>query len=180
MSQQPRTHSISCNDDPSSTENNTLSRRNFLKYSAGTVGTAALSGALAACSAGGFGGGSNSGGGGTVTINFWDMAWGNNSYFDVGKQLVNEFNNTHKGINVVYRGTPWANWYQTFTTAIGSGTQPDISTGASFMGAQFYSTHNVLALDDVLDEVKKKGQYDDFLPNALWCSAGSISAPSFS
>ncbi len=102
-----------------------------------------------------------------VTLNFWDMAWGNSSYFDVGKQLVNQFNSSHKGINVVYRGTPWANWYQTFTTAIGSGTQPDISTGAAFMGAQFYSTHNVLPLDDVVSEVKKNGQYDDFLPNSF-------------
>ncbi len=172
MSQEPRpscTHDISCNDAPSSTTNSTFSRRNFLKYSTGVASAAAFSGVLAACSAAGFGGGggTSSGGGGTVTINFWDMAWGNNSYFDIGKQLVNEFNNSHKGINVVYRGTPWANWYQTFTTAIGSGTQPDISTGASFMGAQFYSTHDVLALDDVVDEVKKNGQYNDFLPNAF-------------
>ena len=79
------------------------SRRDFLKYSAGAVGATGISGILAACAAGGFGGGSSStSGGGTVTINFWDMAWGNNSYFDVGNQLVNEFNNTHKGITVVY------------------------------------------------------------------------------
>jgi multiple sugar transport system substrate-binding protein len=169
MPQQPRTHDIFRNDDSRSPKNSTLSRRNFLKHSAEVAGAASLSGVLAACSAAGFGGGnsSSSGGGGTVTINFWDMAWGNNSYFDVGKQLVNEFNNTHRGINVVYRGTPWANWYQTFTTAIGSGTQPDISTGASFMGVQFYATHNVLALDDVLDEVKKNGQYSDYLPNVF-------------
>jgi multiple sugar transport system substrate-binding protein len=146
---------------------NELSRRDFLKYSMGAVGATGASGLLAACAANGFGGGGSSSGGGTVTINFWDMAWGNSSYFDVGKQLVNEFNATHKGINVVYRGTPWANWYQTFTTALGSGTQPDISTGASFMGVQFYATHDVLALDDVLDEVKKNGQYDDYLPGVF-------------
>lgn len=165
MSQQLPTSDTSNNGT-----NGSLSRRNFLKHSAQVAGAASLSGVLAACSASGFGGGSSSsssGGGGSVTINFWDMAWGNNSYFDVGKQLVNEFNNTHKGINVVYRGVPWANWYQTFTTAIGSGTQPDISTGASFMGAQFYSTHNVLELDDLVDEVKKNGQYNDFLPGVF-------------
>lgn len=151
------------------TKQSGLTRRDFLKYSAGAAGASGLSGLLASCSLSGFGGGntSNSGGGGTVTINFWDMAWGNNSYFDVGKQLVNEFNASHKGINVVYRGTPWTNWLQTFTTAVGSGTPPDISTGGSFMGAQFYASHNVLPLDDVLAEIKQNGQYNDYLPGAF-------------
>ncbi len=173
MSQQSNTNDAHINDvnshaTPNNEKESGLSRRNFLKYSAGAVGATSVSGFLAACAAGGFGGGSSSsGGGGAVTINFWDMAWGNNSYFDVGKQLVNDFNNSHRGINVVYRGTPWANWYQTFTTALGSGTQPDISTGASFMGAQFSSTNNVLPLDDLVDQVKKNGQYDDYLPGVF-------------
>src|SRR2546430_1030490 len=69
----------------------------------------------------------------------------------------------------IFRGpcSPWSNWYQTFTTAIGSGTQPDISTGASFMGAQFSAANDVLPLDDVLDEVKKNGQYNDYLPGVF-------------
>jgi multiple sugar transport system substrate-binding protein len=146
-----------------------VTRRKFLKYSAGAaVGAASFSSFLAACSAGGFGGNnSTGGGGGNVTINFWDMNWGNNSYFDVAKQLVTQFNNTHKGITVKYQGLPWNNWYQTFTTALGSGTGPDISTGGSFMGVQFYSTNDVLALDDVLDQVKANGQFNDYLPNSF-------------
>src|SRR5438105_15666685 len=110
MSTQPNTNDVNTNDvntnDSSTSNTNTrLSRRDFLKYSAGAVGAAGISGILAACAAGGFGGGSSSssGGGGTVTINFWDMAWGNSSYFDVGNQLLKEFNNTHKGITVIYR-----------------------------------------------------------------------------
>jgi multiple sugar transport system substrate-binding protein len=173
MSTQHNTNDVHINevnssDSSTGNKNNGLSRRDFLKYSAGIVGATSVSGLLAACSAGGFGGSSSSsGGGGSVTLNFWDMAWGNNSYFDVGNQLVKEFNNTHKGITVVYRGTPWANWYQTFTTAIGSGTQPDISTGASFMGAQFSGANDVLPLDDLVDEVKKNGQYNDYLPGVF-------------
>src|SRR5438876_1283625 len=173
MSQLPDANDLPVN--AANTENNEklsgLTRRNFLKYSAGAVGASSISGLLAACSTSGFGGNNTnttgSGGGGAVTINFWDMAWGGNSYFDVGKQLVNDFNASHKGINVAYRGTPWTNWLQTFTTAIGSGSPPDISTGGSFMGAQFYSTHNVLPLDDVLAEIKQNGQYNDYLPGAF-------------
>src|SRR5260370_21383976 len=161
------TNDVTTNDSSTSKKNNALSRRDFLKYSAGAVGAASLSGIVAACSAAGFGGTSSSSGGGAVTINFWDMAWGNNSYFDVGNQMVKDFNNSHKGITVVYRGTPWANWYQTFTTAMGCGTQPDISTGASFMGAQFSGANDVLPLDDLVDEVKKNGQYNDYLPGVF-------------
>ena len=155
-------------DLSTSNTHHSLTRRDFLKYSAGVVGATGLSGILAACAAGGFGGGTTgSGGGGAVTLNFWDMAWGGPNYFDVGNQLVKEFNNTHKGITVVYRGTPWANWYQTFTTAIGSGTQPDISTGASFMGAQFSGANDVLPLDDLLSEIKGNGQFNDYLPGVF-------------
>src|SRR5947209_3936785 len=109
MSQQPNpNHDDHIDDVQSNTASNTekesgLSRRDFLKYSAGAVGATSLAGFLAACSAGGFGGGGSggsSGGGGAVTINFWDMAWGGSTYFDVGKSLVNDFNNSHKGINV--------------------------------------------------------------------------------
>jgi multiple sugar transport system substrate-binding protein len=160
-------HHITSPDIAGDEKSSTLSRRRFLKYSAGAVGAASVSGVLAACAAGGFGGGSTSSGGGSVTINFWDMNWGNSAYFDTAKKLVNEFNTSHKGINVVYRGIPWANWYQTFNTALGSGTQPDISTGAAFMGVQFASSRHVLLLDDVVDQVKKNGQYDDFLPNVF-------------
>src|SRR5690242_19369531 len=105
MSQQNHTNDVPSKDvnstfASSSDKGSTLSRRHFLKYSAGALGATSASGFLAACAAGGFGGGSNSGnsggGGGAVTINFWDMAWGGNTYFDVGKSLVNDFNNSHK------------------------------------------------------------------------------------
>lgn len=154
-------------DASSSSKNTGITRRDFIKYSAGIVGATSLSGTLAACAAGGFGGSSGSSGGGTVTVNFWDMAWGGPNYFDVGQSLVNDFNNSHKGIKVVYRGTPWANWYQTFTTAIGSGTQPDISTGGSFMGAQFAGANDVLPLDDLVSQVKSDGSYNDYLPGVF-------------
>ncbi|HTI13463.1 MAG TPA: sugar ABC transporter substrate-binding protein [Dictyobacter sp.] len=144
-----------------------VSRRNFLKYSAGAaVGAASFSSFLAACSAGGFGNSSGSSGG-NVTIQFWDANWGSGTYFDTAQKLVTEFNNTHKGITVKYTGIPWNNWYQNFTTAVGSGTAPDICTGGTFMGVQFDADNDVLALDDVVSELKSNGQYNDFLPGAF-------------
>jgi multiple sugar transport system substrate-binding protein len=42
-----------------------------------------------------------------------------------------------------------------------------MSTGGSFMGVQFYADNDVLELDDVVEQAKKNGQYNDFLPNAF-------------
>src|SRR5713226_9328491 len=79
MSQEPNTNdvhvnAIHANDASGDEKSKGLSRRDFLKYSAGTVGATGISGLLAACAANGFGGGGSSGGGGAVTLNFWDMA----------------------------------------------------------------------------------------------------------
>jgi multiple sugar transport system substrate-binding protein len=60
------------------------------------------------------------------------MIWGAPEYIDAGKALVAQFNQEHPDITVTYRSIPWANWYQTFVTAIGSGTAPDLSTGAGY------------------------------------------------
>ncbi len=66
MSTQSDTNDVNVHDPSTSNENDRLSRRDFLKYSAGVVGAASVSGLLAACSAAGFGGSSSSGGGGAV------------------------------------------------------------------------------------------------------------------
>src|SRR5580658_3624968 len=64
-----------------------------------------------------------------IDLQFWDMIWGGPEYIDSGKALVAQFNQEHPDITVNYRSIPWSNWYQTFLTAIGSGTAPDLSTG---------------------------------------------------
>src|SRR5260221_4152001 len=61
-----------------------------------------------------------------VTVNFWDMIWGPPEYIDAAKKLVDRFDQENPKIQVRYRSVPWANWYQTYVTAIGSGTAPDI------------------------------------------------------
>ena len=61
-----------------------------------------------------------------VDLQFWDMIWGGPEYIDSGKALVAQFNQEHPDITVNYRSIPWSNWYQTFLTAIGSGTELSI------------------------------------------------------
>ncbi|TDF93285.1 ABC transporter substrate-binding protein [Paenibacillus piri] len=99
---------------------------------------------------------------GTVELKFWDMVWGPPEYIEVAKKLVAKFNEENPGIKVSYQSTPWDNWYQTFTTAIASGTAPDVSTGAGYQAFQFYQMGAILPVDDVVDEMKKAGKLDDF------------------
>jgi multiple sugar transport system substrate-binding protein len=102
-----------------------------------------------------------------VDLQFWDMIWGPPEYIDTGKALVAQFNQEHPDITVTYRSVPWTNWYQTFVTAIGSGTAPDISTGAGYQAVQLYDQGAILPIDDVINEWKSGGKLDDFLPGTV-------------
>jgi multiple sugar transport system substrate-binding protein len=102
-----------------------------------------------------------------VDLQFWDMIWGPPEYIDAGKALVTEFNQEHSDISVTYRSIPWTNWYQTFLTAIGSGTAPDISTGAAYQAVQLYDQGAILPIDDLISQWKSNGKLDDFLPSTI-------------
>ena len=102
-----------------------------------------------------------------VSLNFWDMIWGPQQYIDAARGLVERFNRENPTINVSYRSVPWANWYQTFVTAISSGTAPDISTGAGYQAVQLYDADAILPIDDVIAELRADGQADDFLPGTI-------------
>jgi multiple sugar transport system substrate-binding protein len=102
-----------------------------------------------------------------VKLNFWDMIWGPPEYIDSAKELVSQFNKEHPNIQVEYRSVPWNNWYQTFVTAISSGTAPDLSTGAGYQAVQLYDQGAIRPIDDVIEEMKADGDLADFLPNTV-------------
>jgi multiple sugar transport system substrate-binding protein len=52
-------------------------------------------------------------------------------------------------------------------TAIGSGTAPDISTGAGYQAVQLYEQGAILPIDDVIDRWRQKGKLNDFLPRTI-------------
>jgi multiple sugar transport system substrate-binding protein len=102
-----------------------------------------------------------------VDLQFWDMIWGGPEYIDAGRALVAQFNQEHPDITATYRSVPWTNWYQTFLTAIGSGTAPDLSTGAGYQAVQLYDQGAILPIDDVISLWKANGKLDDFLPKTV-------------
>lgn len=103
----------------------------------------------------------------SVTLDFWDMGWGPPEYIDVAQELVAQFNEEHPEIEVEYRAIPWANWYQTFLTAVGSGTAPDVSTGASFLPVQFYDVGAIRPIDELIAEMEADGELQDYVPGVV-------------
>lgn len=99
----------------------------------------------------------------SVSIDFWDMIWGGTEYPVAAQALVDKYNAEHPDVKVVYRSVPWTNWYETYVTAIASGSAPDISTGAGFQAVQFYDQGAILPLDDLVKELDTS----DFAPGSL-------------
>lgn len=155
----------------------TLSRRQFLKAAA-AVGVAMP--VLAACAPVATSPGGAPAAGATsapaagsapaqavADVMYWDMVWGPPEFIDTGKKLVEQYNQSQGKYKVTYQSTPWANWYQTFLTAIGSGTAPDVSTGAGYQAVFFYDQGAIDPVDDVVEAVKADGTMKDAIPGAF-------------
>ena len=102
-----------------------------------------------------------------VNIDYWDMVWGPPEYIDTAKGLVEQFNGEHPDIQVTYTSVPWTNWYQTYVTAVGSGTAPCASTGAGYQAAQLSDFGAIRPMDDLLEELRASGDADDFVEGTL-------------
>jgi len=98
-----------------------------------------------------------------VVLKFWDMVWGPEPYNDTARSIVEEFNRTHPDIKVEYEIIPWQGFYERFVTAVTAGEAPDISTGSTAMPVQMAAMGAALPIDDLLEELKKSGEYEDFI-----------------
>lgn len=146
-----------------------MSRRQFLRLlSAGTatVGLVACAPPAAAPQASS-GAQANAPAAAATEIAFWDMVWGPPEYIDTAKKLVDDFNKQSGKLKVNYQSTAWSGWPQVFTTAIGSGSAPEISTGGGYQAVQFYSQGAIIPLDDVVTDLKNSGKLSDFLPGTV-------------
>ena len=145
----------------SGTTRNPISRRGFLGIAASTAAVPLL----AACNVSG----SNSGGsGGTADpIKFWDQPWGTTAYNDLGKKITDAYSPAAGMGKANYQVIPWNNFYQTYASAIASGTGPAVSSGGGFQPFQFAEQGAIAYADNLLEAWKKDGTYDDFLPGIL-------------
>lgn len=129
------------------------------------LGAAALaSPALAACGkSSSSGSGSSSGG----TLKFWDMPWGTTTYNPAASKLTTSYKPASGLPKASYQEIQWANFTQTFSSAIASKVGPAVSTGGGFQAFQYAAQGAIAYADDVIATFKKDGTYDDFLPGIV-------------
>ncbi|MET1087736.1 MAG: extracellular solute-binding protein [Arthrobacter sp.] len=143
----------------SSAASSAFSRRGFLGFAA----AAASAPLLAACG----GGSATQTGGGSGVLKFWDMPWATPAYNDAAKKIAEGYAPASGNLKASYQTIQWTNFYQTFSSAIASKTGPAVSTGGGFQAFQFEQQGQIAYADKVLEELKKNGMYDDFLPGVL-------------
>lgn len=141
-----------------STAGSALTRRSFL----GLAGAGMATAALAACSSGGTGGKSAPG-----ILKFWNMPDGGPSFLTLDKKITAAYKPASGLPKVSYQQIPWANFNQTFSSAVVSKTGPAVSGGGGTQAFQFAKQGYIAYADDLLDSWKSDGLYDDFLPGLI-------------
>ncbi|ROQ37001.1 multiple sugar transport system substrate-binding protein [Frondihabitans sp. PhB188] len=133
-----------------------VSRRGFL----GLIGSAAAVTTLAACSGGG-------GGGASGAMKFWNMPWGGPAFNPLDKTITLDYKPKSGLPTPTYQAIQWANFTQTFASAMASKTGPAVSSGGGTQAFQFDKQGFIAHADDLLDSWKSNGLFDDFLPGLL-------------
>ncbi|WP_375390071.1 extracellular solute-binding protein [uncultured Amnibacterium sp.] len=128
------------------------------------VGAAAV-GLLAACSSsGGSGGGSGKAG---QPLKFWNQPWGAPAFLAEDQRISAAYKPKSGFGKVQYRQVQWANFTQTYSTAVAANTGPAVSSGGGTTAFLFESQGKIAYADDLLESWKKNGIYDDFLPGLV-------------
>ncbi|WP_308465917.1 ABC transporter substrate-binding protein [Rathayibacter soli] len=131
-----------------------FTRRGFI----GLAGGVAATSLLAACSSGGGGGASGS----TKAIKFWNMPWGNTDFNKLDKKITLAYKPASGLGAATYQEIQWANFTQTFSSAVASNTGPAVSSGGGTQAFQFAQQGKIAYADNLLDSWKKNGIYADF------------------
>ena len=134
------------------------------------AGVSALAvGALAACSTGGGSGSGSSGGSGDASkpLKFWNQPWGAPAFLTEDKRIAAAYKPKSGFGPVQYQQIQWANFLQTYSTAIAANNGPAVSSGGGTQAFLFEDQGKIAYADDLLESWKKNGIYDDFLPGVV-------------
>ena len=157
---------------------NHVSRRGFLGLGMGAASAAFLA-ACGGSSSSGSGSGSSSGGSGS-TMKFWDMPWAAAAYNTAAKNLVTTYKPASGLPSVAYQQIQWANFTETFASAVASNTGPAVSTGGGFQAFQYAQQGAIAYADHLVQTFKTDGTYSDFLPGqveAMKTPGGYVAVP---
>jgi multiple sugar transport system substrate-binding protein len=133
-------------------------RRGFL----GLSGTAAAGALLAACGSPG-----SSGGGSTGPLKFWNQPWGGPAFNPLDKKITTAYKPAGGLPAANYQVVQWANFLQTYTSAVASNTGPAVSSGGGTQVFIFAHQGKIAYADHLIDSWKSNGIYDDLLPGTV-------------
>jgi multiple sugar transport system substrate-binding protein len=119
---------------------------------------------LAAC---GDSGGGGSSGSSTDALKYWDMPWGQAAYNPAAQTLTEAYKPASGLPAATYQVIPWANFSQTFSSAIASNTGPAVSAGGGFQAFQYSEQGAIAYADNLIASWQKSGFADDFLPGTI-------------
>ncbi|MFZ0214500.1 MAG: sugar ABC transporter substrate-binding protein [Candidatus Dormiibacterota bacterium] len=143
-----------------------VNRRTFLGMAGVAVSVPAL---LAACG-GSSPSGSTGGGSGDTSgqpIKFWNQPWGNTTFNTLDGTITEGYKPAKGYPKATYQVIQWANFLQTYTSAVTSNTGPACSSGGGTQAFLFAHQGYIQYADDLLGQWKSNGLYDDFLPGLL-------------
>src|SRR5918997_7232632 len=135
--------------------NTGLSRRSFLGLSAAAIAAPAL---LAGC-------GNDSGS--SEPLKFWNMPWGQTTFNPLDEKITEAYQPAEGMPEVTYQVIQWANFNQTFASAVASKTNPAVSSGGGTQAFQFEDQGGLEYVDELYETWKGNGLLDDFLPGLV-------------
>jgi len=139
--------------------------RRTLLAGAGSVAAATL---LAACSTGpGTGGGSGSSSGSGKPLKFWNMPWGPQAFLTEDKRITAAYKPAKGDPSVTYQQIQWANFTQSFSTAVAGNTNPAVSSGGGTTAFLFEKQGKIQYLDSLINGSDWSSIKSDFLPGLV-------------
>ena len=108
------------------------------------------------------------------------MPWGQTKFNPLDQKIVEAYKPEAGMPPVTYQVIQWANFNQTFASAVASRTNPAVSSGGGTQVFQFEPQGAIEYVDKLYETWKTNGLYDDFLPgliDALKVEKGYASIP---
>lgn len=104
---------------------------------------------------------------GSGHLKFWNMPWGQTTFSPLDRKITLAYVPKHDTTEVSYQVIQWANFLQTFTSAVASHTGPAVSSGGGTLAFQFEEQGAIAYADHLLEEWGRDGLRKDFLPGLL-------------
>lgn len=115
-----------------------------------------------------------------VEVVFWDMMSGNEKYPALAEAQAAKITEEYPNIKIKYQSIPWANRYETFTTAIAAGEAPDFSNGGGYQSFQFYEMGEILDVAPIIKDWEARGilkNYNMDLINYFQVDGAQVGVP---